>query len=111
MVEFNPNPTRSLSELEAFIGNILGKTGAPNRHQRELSTSMKEKFEEDSAFIVKCITKDDDQRSEESLERSMACLAASLEDSDTYKRRDKLLSFKYVAASVCLWEVERLPSI
>jgi hypothetical protein len=111
MTEFSPNPTRSLSELEAFIGNILGKTGAQNRYQRELSTSMKEKFEEDSAFIVRCITKDDDQWSEESLERSMACLAASLEDRRTYKRQDQLLSFKYVAASICLWEVDRLPGI
>jgi len=84
MTEYNSHPHRPLSELEAFVGNILGKTGAPNKHQRDLSTSMKEKFEEDSLFIVNCILKDGHTWSEESLERSMACLAVSLEDRPAY---------------------------
>lgn len=107
MQDFSGHPTRSLSELEAFVGNILGKTGAQSRNQRELSTSMKEKFEEDSAYIVSCIVKDDTEWSDESLERSIACLAAGLEERHAYRRQEPLLSFKYVAAAVCLREVER----
>ena len=107
MGDYSEQPHRPLTELEAFIGNILGKTGAQNRHQRELSTTMKEKFEEDALFIVNCIIKDGADWSEESLERSIACLAVSLEKRKGYKKQEQLLSFKYVAAAVCLREVER----
>jgi hypothetical protein len=72
---------------------------------------MKEKFEEDSAFIVNCILKDGAERSEESLERSLACFAASLEERIVFKKHGQLLSFKYIAAAVCLREVERLPGV
>jgi len=110
MTNYSEHPLRPLSELEAFIGNILGKTGSQTRHQRELSTTMKERFDEDAAFIVNCIVKDGAKWSEESLERSMACLSVSVEDKNPFRRRDQLLSFKYVAAAVCLREVEKLPS-
>jgi hypothetical protein len=108
MTEYSEHPVRPLTELEAFIGNILGRTGAQSKHQRELSTSMKDKFEEDALFIVNCIVKDGTKWSGESLERSMACLAVSLEDRRTYRKQEQLLSFKYVAAAVCLREVERI---
>jgi hypothetical protein len=107
MTEYSEHPVRRLTELEAFIGNILGKTGAQSRHQRELSTNMKDKFEEEALFIVNCILKEDGDWSEESLERSMACLAVSLEAPKTHRKQEHLLSFKYVAAAVCLREVER----
>ena len=107
MKDYSTHPHRPLSELEAFVGNILGRTGAPSRHQRELSTSMKDKFAEDSSFIVNCILKDGTEWSEESLERSMACLSVSLEDRPVHKGQEQLLSFKYVAAAVCLREAER----
>jgi len=109
MTDYSEHPLRPLSELEAFIGNILGKTGAQSKHQRELSMSMKEKFDEDAGFIVNYILKEDSEWSEESLERSMACLAVSLEDGPVHKRWGRLLSFKYVAAAICLREVERMP--
>jgi len=109
--EYSSHPHRPLTELEVFVGNILGKTGAPTKRERDLSTSMKEKFEEDSLFIVNCIVKDGDKWSDESLERSMACLAVSLEDRPIYKGKEQLLSFKYVAAAVCLKEMERIPGL
>lgn len=108
MTNYSEHPLRPLTELEAFIGNILGKTGAQSKNQRELSISMKEKFDEDAAFIVNCIVKDGSEPTNEALERSMACLAVSLEHKTSHKRREQLLSFKYVAAAVCLREVERL---
>lgn len=94
--------------MEAFVGNILGRTGAQSKRQRELSTSLKEKFEQDSAFFVNCIVRDGDDYSEESLERSIACLAVSLEERNGGRRGEQLQSFKYVAAAVCLREVERM---
>ncbi|CAG8983895.1 hypothetical protein HYALB_00005534 [Hymenoscyphus albidus] len=111
MTEYSSHPSRPLSELEVFTGNILGKAGAPTRQQRELSKTMKEKFEDDTAFIVNCITKDGNEyaNSEEALAKSIACLAVSLEATNPYKRSVQLSSFKYVAAAVCLREVNKLP--
>ncbi|MAD83304.1 MAG: hypothetical protein CL912_25775 [Deltaproteobacteria bacterium] len=111
MINHSEHTLHSVSELEAFIGNILGRTGAQSKNQRELSTTMKDRFEEHSAFIVNCIVKDGSEWSEESLERSMACLAVSLEKKDVYRRHENLLSFKYLAAAVCLREVERVPGL
>jgi hypothetical protein len=41
----------------------------------------------------------------------MACLAVSLEERPIHRGKEHLLSFKYVAAAVCLREVERLPLV
>lgn len=107
MVEYSDHPHRLLTELEVFVGNILGRTGAQSKTQRELSTSLKEKFNDDAAYFVKAILMDGEKHSEEALERSMACLAVSLEHRSL--GRENLLSFKYLAAAVCLREVDRLP--
>jgi hypothetical protein len=111
MIDFSRHPNRPLSELEAFVGNILGQSGVPTRRERDDANTMKEKFEEDSLYIVNLILKDGDEWHRESLERSMACLAVSLEDSPTRAHRgeEHILSFKYVAAAICLREVEMLP--
>lgn len=106
MINFSDNPLRPLSELEAFIGNILGKTGAQNRIQHDISEKMKERVDENNRFIVNYILKEGAEHSKEALERSIACLAVSL-DQNTVRRKDQLLSFKYVAAAVCLKQVER----
>lgn len=109
MRDYSSHPTRPLSEHEVFAGTILGRDGAPTRYQREMSITMKEKFEEDIQVVVNCIIKDGEQYSNESLEMSMACLAAALEDRRVGRgRSEATLSFKYVAAAVCLREVERL---
>jgi hypothetical protein len=109
MTEYSQHPSRPLSELEAFTGNILGKTGVPNKHQRELSKTMKEKFNEDSTFIVNSIVKNGEEHSDEALPMAMACLAVSLEETNSYNSHVRLSSFKYVAAAVCLREVLKLP--
>jgi hypothetical protein len=109
MTEYSQHPSRPLSELEAFTGNILGKTGVPTKHQRDLSKTMKEKFNEDSTWIVNRIIKNGDEHSDEALPMAIACLAVSLEDTNSYNGRVRLSSFKYVAAAVCLRELARLP--
>lgn len=107
MIEYSEHPMRPLTELEILIGNILGRTGAQTKRQRELSVTLKEKFDNDAAFVVQCITNDGDAHSDEALERSMACLAVSLEENQTSRKKEKILSFKYLAAAVCLTEVGR----
>jgi hypothetical protein len=57
MFEYGPCPQFPLSEVEVFVDNILGKTGAQTKRQRELSKSMKERFEAELSFTVRCITK------------------------------------------------------
>ncbi|TAQ89950.1 hypothetical protein B7494_g1737 [Chlorociboria aeruginascens] len=97
MLEYSEHPLRPLSELEVFVGNILGRTGAQSKQQRELSVTLKERFNDHSAFVVNCILKDNDDYSSEALERSMACLAISLEEKPGYagwRRGESLLSFK-----------------
>lgn len=71
---------------------------------------MKEEFEENSVFVVNSILKDGTEWSKESLERTMACLAISLEDSPfpAHRGQDHIVSFKYLAAALCLREVEFL---
>ena|ERR1700709_2598449 len=107
MIEYSDHPRQPITELEAFIGNILGRTGAQTRKQREDSKSLKEKLDDDEKYIIRCIVQDDGIYSEEALERSMACLAVSLEERTGPKRKEQILSFKYIAAAVCLREVER----
>lgn len=110
MYQYSTHHTRYLSELEVFIGNIIGKVGAQSKRQREYSVSMKEKFESDVAFTINCILKDPvtGKESEEALERSIACLAVAMEEKAARKKVGVLRSFKYVAAAVCLKEVEKL---
>jgi hypothetical protein len=106
--QYSTHPLRRLSELEVFVGIIIGKNGIPNKRQREFSTDMKERFNRDVSFVVDCIIKgnEDSVRSEDALERSMACLAVAIEDEASYTKVGALKSFKYVAAAVCLREVE-----
>jgi 2-keto-4-pentenoate hydratase len=107
MSEYSEHPLRPLSELEVFVGNILGKSGKQSKRQHDLSTTMKEQFEKDVVFIVNNIVKDGAEPSMEALERSVACFEVSLEIGRTRKNSEQLVSFKYVAAAVCLKEIER----
>jgi hypothetical protein len=91
------------------LGIFLAQQVPRARINAELSTSLKEKFDEDVAYFVKCITRDDEDPSAEALQRSLACLAVSLENRSL--GREKLQSFKYLAAAVCLREVDRLPKM
>lgn len=113
MTAYSEHPSRPLSELEAFIGNILGVTGSQSKKQRDLSVTMKEAYDRDTAFIVSCILNDDEgDHARDALERSIACFAVGLtENGKSSKgagRRGKasLESFGYIAAAVCLRELD-----
>lgn len=106
--EYGAQPSRPLSELEVFVGNILGKTGAQSKRQHELSISMRDRFHEDLGYIVNCILRDGKEKSKESLERSIACFKVSLEPGTrSLMTGVEMVSFRYVAAAVCLREVDQ----
>ncbi|MCJ1469462.1 hypothetical protein MMC07_008095 [Pseudocyphellaria aurata] len=107
MIEYSSSQIHYLSEVEVFCGHIVGKDGAPSKRQRDTSVNMKEKHERDVAFTVACITQGehDDHRAE-ALERSIACLAAAL-TARVSRRVGRLVSFRWIAAAVCLREVDK----
>ena len=108
MYSSSPHSIHPLTELEVFVGTVLGKSGGlQTRRLREASVSMKEKFERDIAFTVECIVKGPNGEREEALERSIACLSVALEEAtDSLVKVGKLVSFRYVAAAICLRELE-----
>ena len=113
MKQYSTHPSRPLTETEVFSGSILGKTGgAQSKRQRESSVTMKEKYERDVTYIVQWITKGDSEvdgkGADEALERSIACLYVASQSIRLGKRYGELVSFFWVAAAVCLKEVEKL---
>ncbi|KAI9846864.1 MAG: hypothetical protein M1837_003476 [Sclerophora amabilis] len=109
MAQYSPHPLNYLTELEVFVGNIMGKFGAQSRRQREYSIGMKDKFDRDVALIISWILKNAEtgEHDAESLERSIACLAIAMEDEKSRAKIGRLRSFRYVAAAVCLKELDR----
>ena len=110
MLQYSTHRPHLLSEVEVFSGSILGKNGAQSKRQREASAEMKEKHDRDVAWTVLCITRgDDDDSGEEALERSIACLDVACNTEKVWKKAGTLVSFAWIAAAVCLREVERMP--
>ena len=103
------NPSQYLTEVEVFVGDILGRYGPQSKRQRDASLGMKERFERDVRFIVDCIIKEDQSaegaKSKEALPRSIACLSIAVTESRPRRRVGTLRSFGYVAAAVCLREL------
>ena len=124
MFEYGPRPHLPLSEVEVFIGDIIGRTGALTTRQRELCISMKEHFAGILSFTVKWIKDEeyDHEYSESKANRaspdhvlglSMACLWAALNEGAKIwesgkNKTTRLRSFGYVSAAVCLAEAEHL---
>ncbi|KAL6721669.1 hypothetical protein ACLMJK_000773 [Lecanora helva] len=110
MTQNSNNPRQPISEIEVFAGNILGKNGAQSKRQRETSKTMKEKHERDVEYTVSAITRGDDgQTKEEALERSIACVYVACHTIRDRRTVGKLVSFGWIAAAVCLKEMEKLP--
>lgn len=119
MKTYSEHPLRPMSELEAFIGNILGARGSQSKRQRDLSVPMKEAFDRDVAFIVDCIRGNngeddgdsDDEYEYEALERSIACFEVSLGEATRVaqggRKNEPLVSFRDIAAAECLKEMEK----
>lgn len=112
MFTYATHPNHALSELEVCCGCIIGKNGAQSKRQREFSLSMKEKHERNVAYTVACITHGNDNTNQaDALERSLACLAVASETVRVRKKVGTLESFGWVAAAVCLREVDKFLGI
>ena len=108
MFTYSTHHPHYISEVEVFSGIIIGKNGAQSKRQREFSVSMKDKHERDVEYIIRCILQGyGNSGSEEALERSIACLYVGCNVVRVRKRVGKLVSFGWVAAAVCLREVEK----
>lgn len=113
MFQYSTHPAHFVSEIEVFSGNILGKNGAQSKRQREFSKTMKEKHDRDMEYTVLSITRGDgdgdgDNGRAEALERSIACLYVACNTVRVRKKVGALVSFVWIAAAVCLKEVQRL---
>lgn len=127
MIQHRHSPRETLSELEVFMGSIIGKDGAlPTRKVRDESFNMKDEFNDGISYITRCIVHgnvdglgdvelsteidwaDMSAARDQALERSMACLAVSLEEGprwDGLRNSGKLRSFQYVAGMLALREL------
>lgn len=116
--QFSTHPAHPIHEIEVFVGTIIGKSsGVPSRHTRDILHDMKENFVRNVTFTISCIQKGSDGEDEEqaeALERSVACLAVALERPETITIRQMkqgLESFRYVAAAVCLLEINKMHQV
>lgn len=126
MYHYTAHHRDPLSELEVFSGNILGKDGGlSSRRVRQDNRGMKEEFNRQVYEIIQWMTDsaEDEVQSIETfgidndtlhlgsgvaLERSLACLHLGLSEPGKHVRTvGPLHSFVYVAAAVCLSEVEK----
>lgn len=106
-MNYSTHPLHFISEVEVFAGCILGKNGAQTKRQREYSTEMRDKHNRDVEYTVRCIKQGDgDVSKDEALERSLACLYVARRPGQTRPKVGVLVSFAWVAAAVCLQEVE-----
>ena len=115
MLQYSTHPSHFISEIEVFSGNILGKNGAQSKRQRESSKTMKEKHDRDMEYTVLCITRGDgngDDSRAERLERSIACLYVACNTVRERRRKvGALVSFVWIAAAICLKEVQKLQGV
>ncbi|KAK1825029.1 hypothetical protein LTR12_000570 [Friedmanniomyces endolithicus] len=127
MYNYCPTLHTHLSEQEVFSGTILGRQGgAQGKSIRELSKTMRERFEAVTEYAVLRITRGDqataqgvtvveeeqyegyDDREIEGLPRAIACLEVAVRERGWVDRKaGELRSFGYVAAGVCLRELRR----
>ena len=111
MYQYGPL-SQPLSEIEVFSGSVLGKNGGlPSKRLRQASIDMKEKFDRDVNFTVGSIMQGAGESVEfdrvEALAMSVACLAVAVEEpTNMFPKVGKLQSFRYVAAAVCLREID-----
>ncbi|KAJ9226183.1 hypothetical protein DTO027B5_5867 [Paecilomyces variotii] len=111
MHQFSATPWKSsLTELEVFIGTIMGESHRLTKRQKEISKSMREEYDDLVEFTVSAILdRGSDHR--EPLERSVACFWVAVQSHNEPSHRDlKLHSFAWIAAVACLQEIQNLHS-
>jgi hypothetical protein len=124
LYHYSPNINMPLSEAEGFAGTILGRQGgAQGKPLRELSKTMRERFDTVAGYYaIRMIHGDDaihgseyldalydlEEREIEAWPRTIACLIVACQEKGLHDYRlGSFQSFKYIAAASCLKEFER----
>lgn len=97
-----------LNEIEVVTGAVLGSVFV--RKLRELTSDMKERFGRDVAYVKERIRYDDKGSDDEGMPRAVACLYVGVREQGRKMGRfegAEMWSWAYVAAGVCLEEIER----
>ncbi|KAN0073538.1 RNA dependent RNA polymerase domain containing protein [Elaphomyces granulatus] len=98
----------TLTELEVFIGNIIGGSHKPTKRQKEVSKGMRDTYDSLIQSTVSMII-DRESGGTESLERSIACFWVAHHESQRRSINEmELQSFPWITAITCLQEVEKL---
>lgn len=104
MFQYSTHRAHHLTEKEVFIGSIIGRNGRATKRERESALVMKERFDREVRETINWMRAD-----ENALERSVACLHLGKdikkESRGTFEL--ELRSFGWIAAAVCLDEVEK----
>ncbi|KAK5718816.1 hypothetical protein LTR17_015650 [Elasticomyces elasticus] len=125
MYNYCPTLHTHLSEEEVYSGAILGRQGgAQGKPLRELSKTMRERFDAVTEYTNLRMVKGDEQvvdaiatgdmellyddREFEGLPRAMACLKVAVTEQGLVDQQaGELKSFGYIAAGACLREIRR----
>lgn len=103
------HPGHPLHEVEVVTGCALGSIF--NRRLKDSVRDMREQFNRDVAHTRSAIRTDDDGNIDEALPRSIACLYDAVTNPGLKKKwggkEVELKSFAYLAAAVCLEELQR----
>jgi hypothetical protein len=106
MHRFSLHLSLPLHEVEVVSGCMLGSVFV--RRLKDMVGTMRDSFGENIAYIRNRIRMDEEGNSEEALPRAIACLAVAMKERGLKVGKDgRLVSFRYVAASICLEELER----
>ena len=124
LYQYSPIINMPLSEAEGFAGTILGRQGgAQGKPLRELSNTMRERFDAVAEYYAMRMVYGDaamheteyldslydlEEREIEAWPRTIACLVVACKEEGLQDYRlGELKSFKYIAAASCLKEFER----
>jgi hypothetical protein len=100
------HPSFPLHEIEVVSGCMLGSVFV--RRLKENVVDMRESFADDVAYIRNRIRMDEEGNSDEALPRAIACLEDAMASQGLKVGKEgRLLSYRYIAAAVCLEELER----
>ncbi|EED15337.1 RNA-dependent RNA polymerase, putative [Talaromyces stipitatus ATCC 10500] len=114
MYQYSDAPWKTcLTEVEVFIGNIMGQNHKQTAYQKESSRAMRDAYDDLVKWTISLITGRGTENEGESLERSVACFWVALEDTRQKKSsvlpgQKKLDSYAWVAAVTCLHEIDKL---
>lgn len=94
----------NISEVEVFIGRIVGNERQTKR-QKEESAALKEEYE---GLVWSVMDSIKGQCGEDALAVGMACLYLCKKDRETPGPQNGLQSFAWVAASLMLTEMDKI---